>query len=48
MAKTLLITKGSEELSFTLNRIDRSKIYGARKRIAVDGNGRVCTRAASL
>lgn len=46
MAKALLISKGSEELSFTLSRIDRSKIYGARKRIAVDGNGRVCTRAA--
>ncbi len=46
MAKSVLITYGGESLSFSPTRVDRAKIYGARKRIATDGKGRTCTRAA--
>ena len=46
MAKPVIVTSGSETITFSPTRVDRSKIYGARKRIAVDSGGRVCTRAA--
>ena len=46
MAKQLLITQGGETAAFAPARIDRAKIYGSRKRIAVDAQGRICARAA--
>lgn len=35
-----------EESSFTLEKVDRSKLYGSRRRVAIDASGTVCTRAA--
>jgi len=46
MAKAVMVTYGDSTVSFSPTRVDRSKIYGARKRIAVDGGGRDCTRAS--
>ena len=46
MVKAVIVKYGDETISFAPTRVDRAKIYGARKRIAVDAAGRVCTRAA--
>lgn len=46
MAKPVIVTSGGETVTFAPTRVDRSKIYGSRKRIAVDSIGRACTRAA--
>ena len=46
MAKSVLVNYLGETVSFTHARVDRAKIYGARKRIAVDGAGRDCARAS--
>ena len=46
MAKSVILTSGAETLAFSATRVDRSKVYGTRKRIAVDSDGRACTRAA--
>jgi hypothetical protein len=46
MAKPLVVQHGADSAAFTPIRIDRSKIHGARKRIAVDAVGRICARAA--
>ncbi len=46
MAKPLIVTLGSETLSFTLSEVERSDLYGARKRVPTDAQGRTCTRAA--
>ena len=46
MAKPVMVTYGGNTVSFSPTRVDRSKIYGARKRIPVDGAGRPCVRAA--
>ncbi len=46
MAKPLIVFQGKETASFAITRIERSKIYGTRKRIALDGQGRPCTKAA--
>ena len=45
MAKPVVVTHGSETLSFATTRVDRAKIYGTRKRIAVDARGRPCSKA---
>ena len=46
MAKGLVMTLGGAESSFTLQKLERSKLYGARRRIAVDAAGHPCIRAA--
>ncbi len=46
MAKPLVLTFGNADLSCTPVRVDRSKIYGQRRRVALDAAGRLCTRAA--
>ena len=46
MAKQVLVNHLGESMSFAPTRVDRAKIYGARKRIAVDVEGRNCTRAS--
>lgn len=46
MAKPVLLTFGTSELSCTHVRLDRSKIYGQRRRVALDASGRLCSRAA--
>ena len=46
MAKPVIIKHNEETAFFSPTRVDRAKIYGARKRIAVDTLNRSCTRAA--
>lgn len=46
MAKPLMVTLGQETFSFGLSEVERSDLYGSRKRVPVDGASRPCTRAA--
>jgi len=46
MAKPVIVTSDGETIMFSPTRVNRIKIYGARKRLAVDSDGRACTRAA--
>ena len=46
MAKAVIVKHAGETISFAPTKVDRAKIYGARKRIAVDAAGRDCTRAS--
>lgn len=46
MAKPVTLLFHGSEAAFAPARIERSRIYGSRKRVAVDAEGRVCTRAA--
>ena len=46
MARALVVEWKGKESSFGLNKIDRSKVYGKKKRIAVDKNGKVCETAS--
>ena len=46
MAKPVLVAFGGLTTSFVPRRVERSQLYGSRKRVAVDAQGRVCTKAA--
>ena len=46
MAKPLIVTLGTESCSFALRQVERSDLYGARKRVPTDAQGQTCTRAA--
>jgi len=46
MAKPLVVSFGGVTASFPVTLVDRSKIYGSKKRVAIDPEGRDCTRAA--
>jgi hypothetical protein len=46
MAKPVILSFHGTEHSFVPTRVDRAKLYGVRKRIAVDSNGSTCTKAA--
>jgi hypothetical protein len=46
MAKSIILNWGDDTISFAPTRVDRSKIYGSRKRIAVDASGATCTKAS--
>jgi hypothetical protein len=46
MAKPLIVSFGGVTASFPVTLVDRSKIYGSRKRVAIDAQGRDCMRAA--
>ena len=46
MAKPVILNFHGTEHSFVPTRVDRAKLYGVRKRIAVDSNGSTCTKAA--
>ena len=46
MAKLVLLKLGSASSSFDAVKVDRSKLYGSRKRIAVDVKARPCVKAA--
>lgn len=48
MAKPVIVVSGESEISFDIVKIDRSKIYGSRKRIAIDVDGKQCSRAVLL
>lgn len=46
MAKPLVVTLEAQTYGFVLSELERSDLYGSRKRIALDDQGRTCTRAA--
>lgn len=46
MAKQLVVTHESADLAFGLTKIERAKLYGTRRRIAIDSQDRPCVRAA--
>ena len=45
MAKPLMVSLGSDVFSFTLSEVERADLYGRRKRLPTDGDGRSCVRA---
>ena len=44
MAKLILINYQGEEAQFSHKKVDRSKLYGSRKRIPLDPSGENCLR----
>jgi hypothetical protein len=46
MAKPVVLSFGGITSSFDAVKVDRSKLYGSRKRIAVDAKDRQCVKAA--
>jgi hypothetical protein len=46
MAKGLVVTFQGEASAFGLEKLERAKLYGTRKRLAVDADGRSCTKAS--
>ena len=46
MAKPIIVTRDAHASQFQLKRIDRSKLYGKRRRIPLDPAGMPCARAA--
>jgi len=48
MAKTINLTYGSEVAVFTYKPIDRSVLYGKRRRVAFDLDGNECAKASLL
>jgi hypothetical protein len=48
MAKPLIAELDGSPLPFSVLRIDRAKLYGTRRRVALDPQGRPCTKAALL
>lgn len=46
MARTLLLSLDGEVSSFTFAKVDRSKLYGRRRRMALDPEGRPARRGA--
>lgn len=46
MAKSLVVSFGGEESRFAILKLDRSKVYGSRKRVAMDATGKPCRRAS--
>jgi hypothetical protein len=46
MAKQYVVSHSGTNLAFGLTKLERSKLYGARRRIAIDTQDRPCVRAA--
>lgn len=46
MAKAIVVERDGETSTFAFSKIDRSKLYGRRRRVALDPSGQPCTRAA--
>ena len=46
MAKPIVLTFQGSQSSFEHSKLDRSRLYGARKRIPLDQDGRPCVKAA--
>ena len=46
MAKPIVVSHQGMVSSFQLSKLERQKLYGARRRIPVDGAGEPCSRAA--
>ena len=48
MAKTINVVLGGEKAIFTFKPVDRSALYGRRRRVAFDTDGNECSRASLL
>jgi hypothetical protein len=46
MARGIVVTHAGETSSFALEKLERAKLYGSRRRVAIDEEGNVCSRAA--
>jgi len=46
MAKAIVVAFNGEESSFAFAKLDRSRLYGARRRVPLDQSGLPCTKAA--
>ena len=46
MAKGIVVTRGGASSAFAIEKLERSKLYGSRKRVALDPEGNPCTRAS--
>ncbi|MBX3250199.1 MAG: hypothetical protein KF901_23675 [Myxococcales bacterium] len=46
MARQVIVSLGGAKSTFDIAKVDRSKLYGQRKRLHLDPEGRPCTRAA--
>ena len=46
MAKPIVVRLDSEESRFDFSKLERKKLYGARKRMSLDASGERCERAA--
>ena len=46
MAKPIVVSHQGVVSSFQLSKLERQKLYGAKRRIPVDGAGEPCSRAA--
>ncbi len=45
MAKPIIVSYEGETASFSFKKVDRAKLYGKRKRVALDSEGNTCQRA---
>lgn len=48
MAKGIVVKLGENESSFNIKAVDRSALYGKRRRVLLDENGEPCSRASLL
>lgn len=46
MAKSIIVERNGAQSSFAFKKVDRSKLYGRRRRIHLDPEGRSCARAS--
>jgi hypothetical protein len=46
MAKGLVVSLDGKQSTFQVEKVERAKLYGVRRRLAVDGEGRTCSRAS--
>lgn len=46
MARLVLLSHNNQTYSLPLTKVDRNKIYGTKKRVPLDEQGRICTRAS--
>jgi hypothetical protein len=46
MPKGLVVSRDGKVSSFQLEKVERAKLYGVRRRLAVDEKGRTCSRAS--
>ena len=48
MARTIAVALAGKESSFAFKAVERSALYGKRRRVALDANGQPCGRASLL
>ncbi|MEY2982968.1 MAG: hypothetical protein RL562_3195 [Planctomycetota bacterium] len=46
MAKAIIVTHSGEESRFDFTKLERAKVYGSRRRVALDAAGEPCRRAS--